>query len=135
MPKRQLNLVKYIEDEDGALTVESVLWIPLYAFFFAFIVDVSLMFNGQTQVQRILQDVNRLASSGFLITEVEIEERVAASLSHLSSEATVDATIDPDTNLVTTIASLPARDLMATGIVAKFTNLTLNFSAQHVVES
>ena len=121
--------------EDGAITVEGVLWIPAYIFFFAFIVDVSLMFNSKTQVQRVLQDVNRLASSGFFVTEEEIEDRVVASLVHLTDDVTVEATIDEDNNLVTTVASVPAEDLMAIGLVAKFASLELNFIAQHLVES
>lgn len=121
--------------EDGAITVEGVLWLPAYIFFFAFIVDVSLMFNSKTQVQRVLQDVNRLASSGFFLTEEEVEARVIASLVHLTDGAIVETTIDTTTHLVTTTATVPAEDLMAIGLVAKFTDLDLNFRAQHLVES
>ncbi|PWK53099.1 hypothetical protein C8D95_1141, partial [Silicimonas algicola] len=32
--------------ETGAVTVEGVLWVPIYGVFFALLVDVSLMFNG-----------------------------------------------------------------------------------------
>ncbi|MDA9865093.1 pilus assembly protein [bacterium] len=136
MPAIRLNLIKRFSTvEDGAITVESILWVPVYAFFFAFIVDVSLLFHSQTQVQRVLQDVNRLASTGFLVTEAEVEDRVRASLNHMTTSATVESTIDSATNLITTTATVPAGDLMAVGIVSKFTNLDLNFTAQHVVES
>ncbi len=121
--------------EDGAITVEGVLWLPAYLFFFTFIVDVSLMFNSQTQVQRVLQDVNRLASSGFFLTEEEVEDRVIASLVHLTEGVTVETVIDADTNLVTTTATVPADELMAIGLVARFADLNLNFVAQHLVES
>jgi len=129
------NWLKRFAREDGAITVEGVLWIPAYIFFFAFIVDVSLMFNSKTQVNRVLQDVNRLASSGFFVTEEEVENMVVASLGHMTNGATVETTIDATNNLVTTTASVPAEDLMAIGIVAKFADLDLNFTAQHLVES
>lgn len=136
MPAIRFSLFKdFVTRQDGAITVESVLWLPVYAFFFAFIVDVSLLFNSQTQVQRVLQDVNRLASTGFLITEEEVEERVMSGIGHLTTGATVTTTIDINTNLVTTTALVPASDLMAIGIVSKFADLELNFTAQHVVES
>ncbi len=129
------NLLRTFTREDGAITVEGVLWLPAYVFFFAFIVDVSLMFNSKTQVNRVLQDVNRLASSGFFVTEDEVEARVVASLVHLTDGATVETTIDTTNFLITTTASVPAEDLMAIGLVARFTSLELNFVAQHVVES
>ena len=141
MKVRKKTFLNWFGREDGAVTVEAVLWVPVYLFFFAFIVDVSLMFNSKTQVQRALQDVNRLASSGFfetddfVVSEVDVETRVVASLSHLTERATVDTTFDADTFVITTYATIPAEDLMALGLIAKFIDLDLNFLAQHVVET
>ncbi len=123
------------QSESGSLTVEGVMWLPIYAVFIALIADVSLMFNSQTQVQRTVQDMNRLASSGFYLTEQEIEARVTAALSHLSANVTVDAQIDTTTNLIVTTASLPAKDVMAVGLIGIFGNLQLSAGAQHLIES
>lgn len=136
MSAASLNMIrKFFVKEDGGITVEGVLWIPVYVFFFGFIADVSLMFNSQTQVQRALQDVNRLASSGFLVTEEEVEDRIQAVIGHLTTRATVDTTFDTANGVVTTTATVPASDLMAIGLVSTFASFDLNFSSQHVVES
>ena len=93
------------------------------------------MFNGQAQAQRAIQDLNRLASSGFFVSEQEVEERGAAVLSHLSANAVVEATIDTTTGVISTVATLPAADIMAVGLISKFTRLSVTVSAQHVIES
>ena len=125
----------FLCNDEGAVTVEGVLWLPVYAFFLTLIVDTSLMFNGQAQAQRAIQDLNRLASSGFFVSEEEVEERGAAVLSHLSANAVVEATIDTTTGVISTVATLPAADIMAVGLISKFTRLSVTVSAQHVIES
>ncbi len=126
--------------ETGAVTVEGVLWVPIYAIFFALIVDVSLMFNGQSQMRRVVQDVNRLASNGSLAKEpsdieVASETRALASLQHLSSNAVVETTVDDNLKIVTTVATIPASDLQATGILAVFGGMKVVVTAYHVMES
>ncbi|AZQ66784.1 hypothetical protein EF888_06295 [Silicimonas algicola] len=126
--------------ETGAVTVEGVLWVPIYGVFFALLVDVSLMFNGQSQARRIIQDVNRLASTGYLgdmdepaLIEQAAEDRATASLSHLSSAAEVETTIVD--NVVSIVATIPGSDLQATGILSIFSDIQIVVSASHLVES
>lgn len=125
----------FLCNEKGAVTVEGVLWLPVYGFFFVLIADTSLMFNGQAQAQRVIQDLNRLASTGFYISEDEIEDRGAAVLSHLSADADVQVTIDTANGLISTVATIPAGDLMAIGLITKFSNITVTVTAQHIIES
>lgn len=124
----------FLRADAGAITVEGVLWLPIYGFFFALIADTSLMMNGQAQAQRVIQDINRLASTGFYVNEEEVEARGEAVLAHLSANADVTATIDTANGTISTIATLPAADLMAIGLISKFTSLTVTVSAQHVIE-
>lgn len=128
-------LVKFLKNDDGAITIEGVLWLPFYALFLVMIVDVSLMFNGQAQAQRTIQDINRLASSGYYTTEAEVEERARALLGHLSSNLTVDATIDETTGVISAKATIPASDLMAIGTIPTFTGITVQVGARHLIES
>ncbi|NND17464.1 MAG: hypothetical protein HKN98_02695 [Silicimonas sp.] len=125
---------EWVRCERGAVTVEGVLWVPLYGLFLTLIVDTSLMFNGQSQAQRVIQDVNRLASYGYYRDETEVEDRGRAVLAHLSASATVDATIDTTNGTITTFASLPAADLMAVGLIARFTNMQVTVGAEHAIE-
>lgn len=127
------NLVNFIKESDGAITVEGVLWVPIYAVFMALIVDTSLMFNGKAQAQRTLQDINRLASSGYYRTEEELEERAAVLLSHISDNVTVDARFDND--VINAVATMPASDLTILGVMSTFTNNQITVGARHLIES
>ena len=130
---RFLRPTAFIRDDSGGLTVESVLWLPLYAAFFSLIADVSLILNGKSQAQRVIHDVNRLASSGYMVEISDIEDRARASLAHISGQATVTTTMED--NIVTTIATLPASDMQAVGLISAFADLTVSVVAFHVVES
>lgn len=124
----------FLKNEDGAITIESVLWLPVYALFTVMIVDVSLMFNGQAQAQRTLQDLNRLASSGYYTTEEDLEARARVLLGHLSPNLSVEATIDGSTGVIAAFASIPASDLMAIGTISKFASFDVNVGAWHAIE-
>lgn len=124
----------FFRSDEGAVTVEGVLWLPIYGFFFTLIADTSLMLNGQAQAQRAIQDLNRLASSGFYVTEQEVENRGKAVLAHLSANATVEATIDTTNGTISTVAVLPAGDLMAVGLITKFSAIQVTVTAQHSIE-
>ena len=128
-------LAKFLTAEDGAISIESVLWLPIYALFLVMIVDVSLMFNGQAQAQRTLQDINRLASSGYYRTEADVEARALSLLGHLSDEITVDATIDAELGVITAVATMPARDLMVIGSLPDFADIRITVGAWHMIES
>ena len=129
------NIRNFFEATDGAISVEGVLWLPVYTFFLVMIVDVSLMFNSQAQAQRILHDINRLVSSGYYETEEEVEIRANALLSHLSANITVDATIDVDAGTIGAVASMPATDLMAIGAIPGFAEFNVTVAAWHFIES
>lgn len=126
---------QFRDNEDGSISIESVLWLPIYAVFTIMIVDVSLMFNGQAQAQRTLQDINRLASSGYYRSEEEIVARATDLLGHLSDKLTVTATIDPDLGVITAVAAMPASDLMAIGTLPDFANIEITVGAWHMIES
>ena len=129
------SLHRFLTDDDGSITIESVLWMPFYLLFIVMIIDVSLMFNGRTQVQRTLQDINRLASSGYYTSEEEVETRIKALLGHISSNLEVDATIDTDLGVITAVASLPVADLMVIGTMPKFAEFDVTVGAWHMIES
>lgn len=125
---------QFLKNEHGGLTVEGVLWMPIYVFFLAFIADVSSMLNGQAQAQRIVQDANRLASSGFFQTEEEVEANITMRLSHLTSRAVVDAEWDDVNKTVTTLVAFPAIDVMAARMIIPFSHINVTASAVHRIE-
>lgn len=135
MSDKRNQLVKFLKGNDGSISIESILWLPFYALFIVMIVDVSVMFNGQAQAQRTLQDINRLASTGYYTTEADIEARALELLGHLSDQLTVDATIDPDLGVITAVASIPANDLTIIGTLPEFADFQITVGAWHMIES
>ncbi|WP_428687941.1 TadE/TadG family type IV pilus assembly protein [Roseibium sp.] len=128
-------LGRFLNGESGGLTVESALWIPIYGAFFALVADVSIAMNGKAQAQRVIQDVNRLASFGYMVDADEIERRAAATISHISPNAEITTEIDEDTHIVSTVAVLPASDLMPLGILSAFADLEVTIYSIHLMES
>ncbi|MBC7141878.1 MAG: pilus assembly protein, partial [Rhodobacteraceae bacterium] len=70
--------------DDGAATVEAVLWLPLYVMLIALLADVSMMFHGQSRLLRIAQDANRNMSIGRLVSTADTEDFVLARATELS---------------------------------------------------
>ena len=119
-------------DEDGSITAESVLWIPVYMVFFALIVDVSLVLHGQAKATRVAQDANRLASTEFYIDEADLEAMVKRGIDHFAPNAKV--TSDIGNAAVTTLIELPVSDLEAVGLFGRFSGITVTVSTIHLLE-
>ncbi len=134
MPKvpRLRAIADFRKKESGAITVEAVLWLPVFMVFFSLIADVSLMLHGQSKAQRIIQDVNRFASTGRLVTEDEIEQQALAQIRAFSPNATVTSNVG--TNDVRTTAVLPASDLDAVGLFARFSAIEITVTYVHLLE-
>ena len=129
---RRAGFRRFFEAHDGSVTVESVVWIPIYLLFIALIVDVSLMFHGQAKAMRIAYDGNRAASFGLLETPGQVETAVLARVRAISPSATVTTAMN--SNTVSTTVTLPASDLVALGFT-KFLNIDLTVSSVHLLES
>lgn len=119
-------------DERGVISVESVLWVPIFLVFFALIADVSLMFHGQAKGMRIVQDANRLASTGILVDAEAVEAQVLDRLHEFSTNAGVESVFDAETVLTT--VRIPAGDLVAIGIIGKLAQFDIEVSSLHLIE-
>lgn len=122
-------LGRYGSDNEGSVTVESVLWVPVYLLFFGLIADVSLMFHAQAKAMRIAYDGNRQASFGLLNSESAVEDMVLARVQAFSSRATVDTVFGADS--ITTTLTMPASDLIAIGTFASILDLDVTVTSVH----
>lgn len=123
---------RFLKNEEGSLTVESVLWIPFFFVFLGLIADVSLIFNGRAQAYRVVHDMNRQVSSGYLDDKDELIAKTLVGLRNIAPNATVDAVIT-DEAIVTT-AHLPASDLDAVGFIARISNIDVVVTTKHLRE-
>jgi Flp pilus assembly protein TadG len=123
---------KFRQSEAGTATVEAVIWLPIFFVVLFLMVDAAMIFNGQSQALRVVQDANRKMSIGGFSTPSEVEAYVVERLSPLSLEVSAISTVT--VGVVTTTVTLPAADLQLSGFFGAFTNLTLSVSADHLVE-
>jgi len=122
-------LTGFARRQDGAVSVEAVLWLPVFIGFFVLIVDATMIMSGQAQALRVVQDANRGMSVGLIDSAADAEAFIQARLSSLSQNVTVAT--DITAGVITTNISMPSRDLVASGLLNVFTNITVRVSAQH----
>ena len=120
-------------DESGSITVESVLWLPIYILFFALIADVSLMFHSQSQATRIVHDANRQVAKGDLTAASQVEAAVRERLNDYSPNATISSAFGATT--VQTTVTMPVSDVAALGLMGLLTDGTISVSLIHLRET
>jgi len=121
---------RFTRSQSGALTIEAVLWIPVYLFLFVFIADVSLIFHGQAKATRIAYDGNRMASAGAFETALETKDAVLSRIQVFSPSASVNTVFGTDD--ITTIVTMPASDLTAIGLITRLVTLDVTVSSVHM---
>jgi Flp pilus assembly protein TadG len=128
-----LNLLRrFIKDEDGVATVESLLWMPVFFFLFILITDASFIFFGKAQTLRIIQDGNRAYSVSRFETDAEASAYIQGRIREFSPQATVQTTVT--NGIIQTRATLPASDLMAVGSIPAFVSSELSVTSQQFME-
>lgn len=119
--------------EDGAATIEAVIWMPVMIFLFALVADTALVLGGEARVLRVVQDTNRAVSIGRITNVEDAETQVFSRISRIAPNAVVTTTVD--SGLITTQVRIPATDLTSVGLVDAFLNLDVTVTAQHLAES
>jgi Flp pilus assembly protein TadG len=122
----------FLKKEDGTATVEAVIWLPLFFLVLFLMVDAAMIFAGQSQALRVVQDANRNMSIGRFRTAAETEAYIEQQLARLSAGVNAISTVTA--GVVTTTVSLPARDLQFSGFFIPFMEGTLSVSADHLIE-
>lgn len=122
----------FVRDEEGAVTVEALIWIPFFFGFLMMITDVSLAFYAKAQAFRILQDGNRALSVRRFTTPEETEAWIAAAYAPLSAGTTVDAQVSA--GVVTTTMLIPIAEVQLFNTLSAFTSGDLTVTAEHYLE-
>ncbi len=91
-----------------------------------------MIFYGQAQVLRVVQDANRSLSIGRITTVEEAESFVTSALADLGPAIQVTSVVEG--GVVTTDVTVPASDLQILGTFDLFDGLVLRISAQHLLE-
>ena len=88
---RPLN--RFRSNEDGAATIEAVLWLPFFFMLFGALADVSMVFFNQSRLLRIVQDANRTMSIGRFTTTTQTQDYVVSRAQGFSQHASALTTV------------------------------------------
>ena len=126
-------LSEFIRSEDGSYTAEAVIWTPVFALLLALLADTSLIFGDEALALREVQDTNRSLAIGHFLTLADAETYLQTQLSRFSPNATVSMSVS--NSIITTVVTMPTRDLTATGLVSAFAHATVTIVATQMSES
>lgn len=128
-----------LSDESGAATVEFVLWLPVMAAIFGLVVDTSIIFGDQSQILRVVQDVNRAVSIGHVPIPndstriIAAEAMILADIDNIAPNASVETTLS--NGIITSTVTIPVSDLSVTNLIDVFHDFDVTVSAQHLSEN
>jgi Flp pilus assembly protein TadG len=132
-PRRRRLISRFRQSENGAVTVETVLWLPFFILFMFGVGELGLVFHGQARVLEIAQDTNRAVSVGRFATTTEAEDWAEAALSPFSDEIVATTTVDK--GIITTVVTISAGDLAGNiGIFSMLARFDMKVTAQQVWE-
>lgn len=127
---------RYRQREDGSVTVEFVLWLPILVLLISLTADAALLFGAKANVLRVVQDANRAASIGRLgdVDEMaaEAQDYVRARIGYMGDNATITSVVTG--NVISTTVVIPSNDLIATGFLGRLANINVTINAQHLLE-
>ncbi|MGR3321246.1 MAG: TadE/TadG family type IV pilus assembly protein [Pseudooceanicola sp.] len=122
----------FAREEKGSATIETVIWIPIFVWVLALIVNVSMVVFEKNQAYRVVQNANRILSTGYMQTEAEVEAYIKDKIAHIAPSAEVSTTIS--NGIVTSQVQYQISDLLMPHAIAQLANIWINISSQHYVE-
>lgn len=126
---------RFFRKEDGAATIEAMLWLTVFFGLFGLLADVSMIFNGQARILHIVQDANRNMSIGRYSTTSATEDAIRARMQGISSSAEVTTTYLPGTGLISSRVTVPVTDLDLFGIGGFFKSYQMTVQAETLLEA
>lgn len=128
---------RFVRTEDGSVTVEAVLWFPMFIWLMMIIADASLAFFAKAEAFRIIQDGNRAFSTKAIAsvdTVDEVEAYILGEFGDYSKDATaVTETVSGGT-IVRTRLSIPVEDVVLFNTMGVPRGWRMSVQSQHYVE-
>jgi len=83
----------FLRDEKAAVTIEFVLWVPIFVGLLVFVTDASIIYLTHSEMWSVARDTTRRMTTGQITTDAEARDYAASRL-FLGNRTYV---IDPDT--------------------------------------
>ncbi len=126
-------LRRFQTEEDGAaMTIEAILWFPLFIFLLIAVCDLSIIFMNKARMDRIVLDTQRSYAVGFLADCDAVEDQIERRARIIAPSAV--ATCTPDASLTTATVQFPANEIALTGTAGLLGNLMMNVRQVHTKE-
>lgn len=125
LPKR------FVKDETGSVTIEFVLWVPVFVLILAITVDASILFLTQANLWSIARDTTRFMATG-LLSDVGAEAYALDRMAAWGANTTIIAS--RDANLVSLSMSVPISDVSPFNIVGSFTSGNIGIALDQHIE-
>ena len=120
----------FADDESGAVTVEFVLWVPVFVLILAITVDATVLFMTQANLWSIARDTTRLMAARYL-TDAEAEAYALDRMARWGGDTAIDAS--HTANYATVSFTVPVASVSPFNIVTAFTSGNLGVSlSQHM---
>ena len=84
----------FLRDEKAAVTIEFVLWVPIFIGLFVFVTDASIIYLTHSEMWSVARDTTRRMTTGQITTDAEARDYAAAHLFLGSRTYVIDPT-DP----------------------------------------
>lgn len=121
-----MGLRKFLNDENGAVTVEFVLWVPVFLMLIAAAVDLSTLFMNQSNLWHVTRDAARIVSRhGMTPAEAETYLKNNGTISSFIADPANDVDVSLDSSNLYVTASVDAT--LTELDVFGFFNFTPNF--------
>ena len=121
----------FLREEDGAATIEAVLWLPVFFFIVGLGTDVTMIFHAHSRVLRVVQDVNRAVSVGRITTTTEAKQKM---ISMLPGYANVTSDMQIKDGIITSIVTVPTASVMPLGIAKSLVGLKIVVRTEQYAE-
>lgn len=128
---RFMRMSHFVRRDDGAATIEAVLWLPMFFYILALSVDVTMVFHGYSRVIRVVEDVNRGLSVGRITSINEGKAKIASNLSNYRNVTANIAIVD---GVVVTNVSVPVASMVVLGAVTMMMDKDIQIKTQQYVE-
>ena len=125
---------RFLSREGGSMSVEAVLWLPMFLVLIIMIVDTSLVFSRRAQALRVVQDANRGMSMYRLTSEAETMDYILSRVRQFSPTAQVGTVMDPTNRVIRSALAMPLHELDALGFFDMFPNQYVVIALYHARE-
>lgn len=125
-------VAEFRRSEDGWVTFESVLWVPILVSIFVMIADVSIVFMNKARIERILQDGHRGMAVGLIADCPALENWLVSNITAMAPSAS--ATCSTNLTQTTTRIQAPVGELDLTGATGILAGLTIRVESVHHAE-